>query len=348
MTGGHLHEQRSDVGVLCCTEAGRLERMSVLLCETIRLRAGRYADVPIYSFQPRPGPALAARTRRRFAELGVVHIEAPLNSCLPHYGYANKAHAAAYAEAFLPHATLVMMDSDMLVLSEPHEFALAEGVDVALRPEPYKVAGTTGDDENDAMWKGFEAHFGLTGPRRFVTTSVSRERIRAYYNSGLLVVRRSAGLFRAWHDCTERLATARLVPQDSRAVFTEQYGLVMAIEQLGLEPKLLPITYNYGLPWHASIPEDDRAKTLDDVAVGHYHDILNAPTAGDPLARVEGMVLRPRDDEIRALIRSSGVTPHPWRDPVRSARLTARSNAVRLAKRLGIRRDYGAMIGPGS
>ncbi|HEV3352840.1 MAG TPA: hypothetical protein VG076_07950 [Acidimicrobiales bacterium] len=340
----HLHDANRDVAVLCCTEAGRLERQSVLLCETIRRRGGRFADLPVYSFQPRPGPALAAKTRERFAELGVVHIEAPLNVCLPSYGFGNKAHAAAFAEAFLDHDIFVVMDSDMLVLSEPREFDLPDGVDLALRPEPFKVAGTTDDDENAEMWDAFERHAGVNGPRRYVETTVSRERIRAYYNSGLIVARRSLGLMRRWHDLTESLANSGVIPQDSRAIFTEQYGLAMAIATLGVEPDILPPTYNYGLPWHDQLPDDVRAARLGDVVVAHYFHMFDLPGRANALTRVPGLRLTADDAEIAELIRATGVTPDPMSAPIRSARLLGRERAVQLAKRLGVRRRYGAML----
>ncbi|MBV8984453.1 MAG: hypothetical protein JO248_08460, partial [Acidimicrobiia bacterium] len=298
----HLHDAARDVAVLICTEAGRLERQSVLMCETLRRRGGRFADVPVYSFQPRPGPALDRKTRERFADLGVVHIEAPLNVCLPAYGFANKAHAAAFAEAFLDHEIFVVMDSDMLVLSEPAEFNLPSGIDLAIRPEPFKVAGTTDDDENAEIWDGFERHAGVSGPRRYVETVVSQERIRAYYNSGLIVARRSLGLMRQWHDLTESLAKSGIIPGDNRSIFTEQYGLAMAIARIGVGPSILPPTYNYGLPWHDQLPEGVRAASLGDVVIAHYFHMFDLPGRSNPLGRVPGLTLTPADAEIDELI----------------------------------------------
>lgn len=336
--GRHLHDRVDDVAVLCCTEAGALERQSLLLCETIRLRAGRYASVPIYSFQPRPGPALAPRTRRRFAELGVIHIEAPFNCCLPNFGMANKPHVAAWAEAFLPHGTLVILDSDSLVLAEPEEFALTPDERVAVTPEPFKVAGTSDDDENAAMWDAYESHLGIDRPRRYVTTLIDRERIRGYYNSGLVVVRRELGLMRLWHDVMESIATSGHVPPDSRAVFTEQIALTLALAKLGMEPRVLPTSYNYQIAWHDQLPDDVRARSLDDVVVAHYHRRLDEPTTRNPLTLIEGLTLTERDSEIGDLIHSTGVTPHPLRSPVRSARRVVRRRVVPLAKRIGLHR----------
>jgi hypothetical protein len=287
---------------------------------------------------------LAPKTRERFADLGITHIDAPLNVCLPGYGFANKAHAAAFAEAFLDHDVFVIMDSDMLMLSEPDAFDLPDGVDLAIRPEPFKVAGTTDDDENVEMWDSFERHAGVSATRRYVETTVSGERIRAYYNSGLIVARRGLGLMRQWHDLTRSLAESGLIPQDSRAIFTEQYGLAMAIATLDVEPQILPPTYNYGLPWHDQMPEGVRAATLDDIVVAHYFHMLDLPTRTNPLARVSGLRLTSRDAEIDELIRSTGVTPDPMTAPLRSARLLGRDRAVQLAKRLGVRRRYGAML----
>lgn len=345
----HLHTKASAVVVLICTEAGRLERQSLLLCETIRLRGGRYASVPIYSFQPRAGSALAARTRRRFGELGVLHIEGPFNTCLPNFGMANKPHMAAWAEAFLPHDTLVILDSDMVMLGEPAEFALPDGADVALTPEPFKLAGTNDNDENAEMWDAYEAHVGLDGPRRYVLTQVEGEKIRAYYNSGCVIVRRKTGLMRVWHDIMESLATSGHVPPDSRAVFTEQIALTLAMAKLGIEPHMLSTSYNYQVAWHDRLRDGIRVSTLDEVVIAHYHRAFELPTARNPLTQIEGLTLTPRDEEIGRLIHATGVNPHPRRAPVRAARVAGRARIAPIAKKLGMRRGrYVELVKPGS
>ncbi len=344
----HLHDVDSEVAVVCCTEAGKLERMSLLMCETLRLRGGRLADVPVFSFQPRPGPALSSRTRRRFAELNVVHVDAPLNVCLPSFGFANKPHAAVFAETHLPHEIIVFMDSDMLFLGEPREFLLDPDVEVALTPEVIKLAGTTGDDENAELWDTYERFLGIHGPHQYIETLRDRERIRAYYNAGFVIARRRAGLCRLWHDNLLQLATSGLVPNDSRSFFLEQIALNLGVAKLGLTPRVLPPSYDYHLPWHHELPEDIRAKSLDDITIAHYHWLLDDPTLGNPLARVKGLHLTVHDDEIAELIRSTGVTPHPLRAPLRSGRHLGKTRAERLARRIGLKRDQLTRLRPGS
>ncbi len=339
LPGRHLHVPIGDVALVICTEAGRLERQSLLLSETLRLRGGRFAQIPVYSFQPRPGAALAAITRTRFSELGVIHLEGPFNSRLPHYGHANKAYVCAWAETMLPHQRLVFLDSDSLVLSEPGEFDLPSGADVAAAPEPYKVAGTDGNDENTAMWDAYEAHVGVAGRLPTVVTRVDEQRIRAYYNVGCIIVRRECGVMRTWLEVLENLVSSGLVPQDSRAAFTDQIAFTLTLAKLGIEPEILPSAYNYPLPWFGLLPESIRVRSLDEIAIAHYMRILDEPTIGNPLALIDGLPLTERDEPIAALIRRTGVTPDPRRSPIRAIRFSAYARLAPLGKKLGLRRD---------
>jgi hypothetical protein len=339
----------NDIGVLICSSEPRIERESVLLVETLRRWGGGLADVPVYSFQVRPARSTPLRrsTRRRFAELGVHHIEAPLNKRLPNFGWGNKIYAASWAEATLTHSQLVFLDSDMLVLAEPSEFAPRDEAGVAVTPEPFKVAGTDGADENASMWEAYENHVGLDAPRRFVETQVEGQRIRAYYNSGCVAVERRLGLFALWREITESLVASDLVPPDSRAVFTEQISLTLAMEKLGIEPRCFSPGYNYQIAWHSLLPAHQRAASLDEIVVAHYHRRLDTPTTRNPLRLIEGLPPSERDDELGAMIREAGVTPDPRRAPVRSARVMTRARVVPIAKRLGMRRGrYAELVLP--
>lgn len=331
-----------DVAVLICTEPGRIERQSVLLCETIRRRAGRFARVPIYSFQPRPGPPIAARTRQRFSALGVIHLAGPFNTFLPNYGQANKAYVCAWAEASLTHERLVWLDSDTLVLSEPGEFDLRSAA--AAAPEPFKVAGTNGNDENAPMWDGYERHIGVAGRLPTVVTRVDEQRIRAYYNVGCIIARRDRGVMRTWLEVLESLITSGLVPGDSRAVFTDQISFALALAKLGIDPYVLPPTYNYPLAWYERLPASIRIESLDEIVIAHYYRSLDRPTTGNPLRRIESLPLQSRDDEIAHLIREAGVTPDPRRAPVSAIRFASYARLAPVAKRLGMRRDRYARL----
>lgn len=340
----HLQERAGDVAALICTEpSGRLPFQSVLLAETIRLRGGRFADMPIYSFQPRRGPALPERTRRRFFELGVIHLDGPFNTCLPNYGHANKAYICAWAEAMLPHERLVLFDSDTLVLSEPDLFDLPSGHDVAVAVEPFKVGGTDGDDENTEMWDTYQRLVGTESPP-MVTTRIDQQRIRGYYNGGLIIARREAGIMREWLQVLEEMTDSGLIPGDNRAIFTDQISFTLALVRLGIKPLLLPPAYNYPLAWQDRIPDDTRLEELDQVAVAHYFRVLDTPTVKDPLTLIAGLEITERDAEISELIRRSRVTPDPRRNPLRTARFKSRERLAPIAKKLGMRRDRFAAL----
>jgi hypothetical protein len=343
----HRHDPVADVGVLICTEPGRIERQSALLCQTIRLRGGRFAQVPIYSFQPRPGPPLATGTRQLFSDLDVIHLEGPFNTFLPNYGQANKAYVCAWAEAALTHDRLVWLDSDTLMFSEPSWFDLPSRAAVAASPEPFKIAGTTGNDENARMWDAYEQHIGLARPLPTVVTRIDQQRIRAYYNVGCVIAQRDSGVMRTWVEVMESLITSGLVPGDSRAMFTDQIAFSLALAKLGLDPDLLPPTYNYPIAWYGRLPAGIRVGSLDEIVIAHYFRSLDRPTTQNPLKLIEELPLSRRDEEIAALIRETGVTPDPRRAPMRAIRFVAYAGLAPVAKKLGMRRDrYLTLIRP--
>ena len=55
---------------LACVERGRLESQAVLLCNSIRRNAGRFADAAIHTFQPRQGTTITDAAKAA----GVAHF----------------------------------------------------------------------------------------------------------------------------------------------------------------------------------------------------------------------------------------------------------------------------------
>lgn len=180
------------VSFVMCLEANRLELQGLLLCESIRTFGGRYARSPIIGVSPRPDLALGAEARARFRDLGVTYIDEPLNLTGHPYGTINRIVAGAWAEAHLAIPYLVMLDSDMIFFGEPR-FELA---DVGVRPVDTKGSASGGPgDALDAYWSGICNFAGIAlDELPMVHTTVGQERIRASYNGGFTIVRRSLGI----------------------------------------------------------------------------------------------------------------------------------------------------------
>jgi len=186
------------VSFVLCVEANRLQPQGLLLCESIRTFAGRYAQSPIIGVSPRPELALGTEARARFRDLGVTVIDEPLNLTGHPYGPINRIVAGAWAEAQLATSHLVTLDTDTVFTAEPR-FACA---DVGVRPVDMKNSASSGrDDELDAYWARICALAGIAlDDLPMLHATVGHDLIRASYNGGFAVVRRSLGILQKTKD----------------------------------------------------------------------------------------------------------------------------------------------------
>lgn len=186
------------VSFVLCLEANRLEPQGLLLCESIRTFGGRYARSPIIGVSPRPELALGAEARARFRDLGVTVIDEPLNLTGHPYGTINRIVAGAWAEARLTTSHLIMLDTDVVFTAEPR-FAIA---DVGVRPVDMKGSASSGpDDELDVYWARICALAGIALDHiPMLHATVGQDLIRASYNGGFAVVRRSLEILQKTKD----------------------------------------------------------------------------------------------------------------------------------------------------
>jgi hypothetical protein len=277
----YFGDDEMKIAFVAVTEAGNLENQSALLFRSIRKYCGRFKDAPIHSFQPRKGPPLKNETLTLFRELGVEHHTEELNKTFTIHPISNKVFMSAYAEKILDVDLIVSLDSDTLFLSEPKSFLLAPDRDVAVRPVDNKIIGSTGPgDPNDAYWRKVYSLCSVPEPP-FVRTTVDGKRIRAYFQAGLVVVRRRAGIFRQWQESLEKLIAA-----DHLYPVRHKPNTVMIVDQISLAATLikhfdrlhfLPMTYNYPLPKRARLAPPFNRIGLEELVHIHYHRWFNKP-----------------------------------------------------------------------
>lgn len=281
------------VAFVLCIERGILERQALLLCESIREFGGRYRDAAILAVTPRSGYDVSAETRRRLARLGVEYADVNLNVDCREYGSANRVYAAAYAESRVSSEVVVVLDSDTLFLREP-DLALGPA-EVAVRPVDLKGMCTTGWlDPFDRYWRRLARLCGVKYRRiPFLETTVDRVLVRACYNAGLVVARRSAGILGRWAACFSRLVGLQLKPFAGRALDihastgfvgraasewwgSNQAALSMAIWSGGATVRNLGAEYNLPLhlwrDWECTHGRLDLGRTVH----VHYHYMLDA------------------------------------------------------------------------
>ncbi|BAY80673.1 hypothetical protein NIES267_01300 [Calothrix parasitica NIES-267] len=258
---------------IMCTEPGRLEPQSLMLAESIRKFCGNLKDTPIYSFHPRTGTPIAEETQKAFEKLGVIHQQLPINQEFHEYYLANKPLTCAYAEQNIDAEILVFLDSDKCFFAEPKEFLLPDGCNVRMRPEYGQGIGSTGkNDSHEWYWQKLYQVLGVK-QELFVHTPIKNKKIRAYWNSGLVAVRRSAGIFQSWKENFEKVMHLDIAPPQG-IYFVEQS--VLSITLCALEEKVSHFSdsYSYPLPLHNRLSKEWRLNNWDDLISVHYFNLF--------------------------------------------------------------------------
>jgi hypothetical protein len=271
----------TNLAFLICVEHGRLENESVLLAESIRRWGGAAAESAVYAFSPRPDYQPEPDTLERLEALGVKHVTESLIPDLPGgLPTFNKVFVSAWAERELDHETLVFTDTDTVITGEPRELLAGDWV-AAARPVDRRIAGSRGKGKNEPYWRRMYEALGVT-EEPYVETAVGQMRIRAYWNSGLLAARRSAGLFGEWERALKTLYDRDLVyhrmPQ-----FMDQLSWAGVTANLGDRMLILPAAYNYPLRQRGGLDDEARDLDLAEIVHLHYRLFFHLP---EPLAAV--------------------------------------------------------------
>jgi hypothetical protein len=261
----------ASIAFIMCTEGGQLEQESLLMVESFRKFTGSLKDSPIYSFQIREKNDVSPETIRKLESFGVKHQKVVLNTQYPDYPLANKPLLCAYAEDAIDAEILVFLDSDLVFFSEPKEFLLPPDYDIGIRPEHHKMIGSEGiEDDHDPYWQRLYLMANVQEQDVFVTTTVDQKKIRAFWNSGVVAVRRSSGIFKAWKITLEKLL------QEGEKINQENFYY----EQSSLSATICAMTrriwnfspgYNYPIHSHNQMPETEQVERCDAIVCVHDH-----------------------------------------------------------------------------
>jgi hypothetical protein len=260
---------------IICTEKGVLEQMSILLVATIRQFGGKYSNAPIYSYQPRRSATIGKDTLSFFEENNVFYIDEPLNTKYQEYPLANKPLACAHREARSNADILIFLDSDTCFLGESTALDALGNADLAINPTDLPNIATDihfGKGEA-AYWRRMYDELGVVR-RKELRTTITKEKILEYYNSGFIVSKRSTGLFEKWLHNFEFIRSQGIRPAKD-IFFTEQSVFSATVAQLELEVNPLGNSLNYPISiytkrWRGYYPYD-----LKKIKHIHYHKLLS-------------------------------------------------------------------------
>ncbi|MGD8856676.1 MAG: hypothetical protein PVG33_10130 [Chloroflexota bacterium] len=274
--------------VFACAAAGApsLAR-ACLLAESIRRHAGRFANEPIWLFQPQGANGLSADALGALDRLGVRSMAFEVGPGWQSTPFAGKVAAAAAAEALAAGRgqLLVWLDPDTIFFQEPGGLLLQPGKVLGCRPVDHKLIGSAVDKPPDPFWQDIYQLCGVPQARLFtMTTSADAIRIRPYINAGCLVVRPETGLLQAWRQRFDQaLASGAFEAYFQRNVLYRIFlhqailaGAVLSI--LGEEQiQILPHLVNYPMHMHGQYPADRRPARMNDLISGRYDTFFDDP-----------------------------------------------------------------------
>ena len=262
------------VTFVACVEPGshRLEYKAAALFLTMRRNMGALSGAAVRAYAPRPGRAVARWLREMMDAWSIEYVDAPLNAAHAEYPLANKPLALAHAEETAGTEFVVFLDTDILAWREPEAFLFGDGVDIALIPDTTKTTASAGPgDPFEEYWIRLYDMVGATA-RPFVTTTLTQERVRGTWNSGVVPLRRSAGIAAQWRDAMLRLLSDDFAP--AQAVYLRENNVLSAVAAAHYDRFLeLPVAYNYPVQnWDTMTP---RGTPPEDAVLWHYQPFFD-------------------------------------------------------------------------
>jgi hypothetical protein len=233
-------------------DAGTLSNV-LAMAESIRAFGGRYKKAAVCAYMPAELSESEAGTVGRLTRLGVEVRSSDVPEEASWYFLAGKVFAAARAEAEAAGTSgiLAWLDGDTIVLREPAEFLLAEGVGLGYRPVMHKNVGLLYAEPLDEFWGRAFKLLSVPDDLLFpMVTPADGDTIKPYFNAGCMIIRPERGLMARWVECFKTLYADSLIAEMCRAevkkrIFMHQVALTGAIlthldrnEMIELSPRI--------------------------------------------------------------------------------------------------------------
>jgi len=161
--------------------------------------------------------------------------------------------------------TIVFVDSDIVGM-RPFDWGDGPVAPFAARP-----AGLQTFSDDLDIWRLAYEVTGVPMTSRRVRTAVSGVESPPYFNSGFFAIetRQAMPLYEAWIQCCKAIRSAGALREKWH--WSEQVGLGLAVQKLGIEPAILDVRYNFPA---SAFSVDDAATATDADGLPyfcHYH-----------------------------------------------------------------------------
>ncbi len=272
------------LNIIFCVETGLLEQQALLLISSVK----RWLAPQTYrliAYSPRIDQHPSKRTLSEFHKNGVVWVAEEINKDFYSYPIANKVLACNHFVESNAEANKVMfLDTDTVFLNDIDSRIFEADKKVYVRPVDNKGPGSENvNDENDDFWQEVFSLCGVPIPETLVETTVRPVLIRGYFNAGLIWVQGIPGFFQQWLVDFQKILNSELRPfgyrsrdgDDFRCL--DQVALAVTASRYSEQLEILPITYNYPVPFRPMMQSRLNHPSLSRLVHVHYHKWFQHP-----------------------------------------------------------------------
>jgi hypothetical protein len=263
------------------------ETNALLMVESIRAFAGSLSQAPIWCFIPQYGKKLTARAVDRLTKLDATLMPYDIELEVARFFFAADIRAAGLAESTATGKTdlLVWLNSNTIILKEPHAFMLRDDKNLGYRPVHHTNVGSVYDTPLDPFWTLVYKYCNVPEDRVFpMETHIDGQKLRPYFNAGMLIIRPDKKLFKAWHDIFFKVYQEpdlqELYKQDERyIIFIHQALLSGVILNVFTRDEIqeLPSTYNYPVHLHEEDITPHRPSSIEELVILRHEGFYQNP-----------------------------------------------------------------------
>ncbi len=254
---------------------------TLVLAESIREFAGRFSNAPIWLFTLKNLEEISEERRVKLESLNVTIKQIKVDEKKAEFPFVDHVCAAAQAEEEAVGITrnLVYLGTNAIVIQEPKEFILEEGINLGFRPVHHKLIGSDYEEPIDSFWGIIYQKCSVTEDKIFpMKTHVDGSVLRPYINSGYLIVKPERGFLRKWWEYYQKLYYLPLFSEfyekdDLYVTFIHQAVLSgIFLSYLSKEEILeLPFTYNYPINLYHESPDEFKPESFNDLVTARYY-----------------------------------------------------------------------------
>lgn len=272
----YTDEPEKLIFVLAVSNAAEVKSVEFLL-KSLREFGGKYNGSKVYVVYDKD----ADTSKNLLLKYNVEFVPLQMDSLAVGYLFSKKVYACAQVEKLiaLKECSLVWLDNECLIFSQPDELELMGNKQVAIRPVfLLNNVGQTAESPVDNYWKKIYQEANITVSEvPIIESFVESKQIRFYINCQVISVNPKLGIFSEWERIFTRLVHDKNYQEENCAKLKHQIFLHQSILSAVICSKTNPEqlhwfsnSYAYPIQQHDKLPEHKKIERIDNARILVY------------------------------------------------------------------------------